>query len=63
MFFVKNNITVDITCYPIAVNYKMTLKMLKVFGIKYKIYNDLEPIKTLRKHRLSHKKRKTIGTV
>lgn len=55
--FVKNNITVDITCYPIAVNYKMTLKMLKVFGIKYKIYNDLEPIKTLRKHRLSHKKK------
>lgn len=54
---VKNEIIVDITSYPINVNYKMTLKMLKAFGVKYKIYNDLEPIKTLRKHKLSHEKK------
>lgn len=52
--FVENDIVVDITAYPISVNYKMALKLLSVFGIKYKIYNDLEPVKTLRKHKLSH---------
>lgn len=51
---VDNHIIVDVTCYPINVDYKLALKMLKVFGIKYRIYNDLEPIKTLRKHKLSH---------
>jgi organic radical activating enzyme len=56
--FKNNNIIVDVTSYPIDVNYKLALKLLETFGIKYKIYNDLEPVKTLRHHRLSHERQK-----
>lgn len=55
--FVQNDVWLDITCYPIDVKYQFMIKLLKAFGIKYRIYNDLEPIKTLRKHILSHEKK------
>ena len=51
-----NHIYMDITCYPINVDYELELKMLKTLKIPYRIYNDLERIKTLRHHCLSHKK-------
>lgn len=55
--FVQNDILLDVTCYPIDVKYQFMLKLLKAFGVKYRVYNDLEPIKTLRKHTLSHEKK------
>ena len=55
--FVQNDILLDVTCYPIDVKYQFMLKLLKAFGVRYRIYNDLEPIKTLRKHTLSHEKK------
>lgn len=55
--FVQNDVWLDITCYPIDVKYQFMLKLLKAFRVKYRIYNDLEPIKTLRKHTLSHEKK------
>lgn len=55
--FVQNDIWLDITCYPIDVKYQFMLKLLKAFGVKYRVYNDLEPIKTLRKHTLSYEKK------
>lgn len=54
--FVKNNICLDVTCYPIDVKYDFALKLLKSFKVNYRIYNDLEPVKTLRKHKLSHER-------
>ena len=54
---VDNNIIVDVTCYPINVKYNFALKLLKQFNIPYHIYNDLEPIKTLRKHILCHERK------
>ena len=53
-----NCIYMDITCYPINVDYELELKILKTLKIPYRIYNDLERIKTLRHHCLSHKKEK-----
>lgn len=55
--FVQNDVWLDITCYPIDVKYQFMLKLLKAFRVKYRIYNDLEPIKTLRKHTLSHERK------
>lgn len=55
--FVQNDILLDVTCYPIDVKYQFMLKLLKAFGVKYRVYNDLEPIKTLRKHTLSHERK------
>lgn len=55
--FVQNDVWFDITCYPIDVKYQFMLKLLKAFRVKYRIYNDLEPIKTLRKHTLSHERK------
>jgi len=52
-----NNIYIDITCYPINVDYEIELKMLKALKIPYRIYNDLERVKTLRHHILSHIKK------
>ena len=53
-----NCIYIDITCDPISVNYELELKMLKALNIPYRIYNDLERVKTLRHHILSHDKKK-----
>jgi len=55
----NNNVIVNVTCYPVNVKYDFIFKLLKQFKIQYYVYNDdLEPIKTLRKHILSHNKRK-----
>lgn len=54
----ENNIYMDITCYPIPVKYELGLKMLKTLKVPYRIYNDMERVKTLRHHFLSHKKEK-----
>lgn len=52
--FINDNIILELTRYPINVDYNDIMKLLNCIHIKTKIENNFEPVKTLRKHILNH---------